>query len=197
MLAIIPARGGSKGLPKKNIRPLYNKPLIGWTISSTNESKYIDKTIVSTDCEEIALIASELNCHVPFMRPDKLSSDSAKAIDVIAHSLNYFHEYDIFIYLQPTSPLRTYKDIDTSILQMVEKKLNSAVSICKTSENPFHTFFKKNGNILPLAEEFLVKNRQELPITYRLNGAIYASYRDIVISKSMITDFEERMKWIF
>ena len=119
ILAIIPARSGSKGLPQKNILPLAGKPLIAWTIEVAKESKYIDKLSISTDDEKIAAVAEAHGCDVPFIRPESLSSDKAKTIDVLVHANKYFTEinevYDYLILLEPTSPLRDSNDIDVAM----------------------------------------------------------------------------------
>jgi len=188
VLAIIPARGGSKGLHMKNIRPLLDKPLIEWTILAANESQYIDKTILSSDDSEIIKTVENLDCEIPFVRPNDLATDNAKAHEVIAHSLNCFKDYDIFVYLQPTSPLRVVQDIDTSIFEMVHGDFRSAVSICKTGENPFCVFVKNNETMTPLFENYFGMNRQELPMTFRLNGAIYSGHRNVVLSEKQVTD---------
>ena len=105
VLAIVPAGGGSKGLPNKNILPIKGKPLIHWTINSASLSKYVDLCIVSTDNSTIAEIAKKSKAVVPFTRPKNISSDSATATDVVSHAINFYgDEYDIIIYLQPTSP---------------------------------------------------------------------------------------------
>src|SRR4030043_1355756 len=110
ILAIIPARGGSKGIPCKNIKPLMKKPLIAWTIEEARANKYIDRLLVSTDDERIARISKRYRAEVPFRRPKKLATDNSKAVDVILHALKWLEDkksavYDLIILLQPTSPL--------------------------------------------------------------------------------------------
>jgi len=182
VLAIIPARGGSKGLPRKNIRPLLGKPLIAWTIEQALASKYLDRVIVSTEDEEIAKISKKFGAEVPFMRPKELATNEAKGIDVVLHTINWMDKnnkfYDLIILLQPTSPLRTSEDIDKAIELLLLKKAKSIVSVCKTKHHPYWS------NTLPedrcmkdfIKREIMNKNRQELPIFYRLNGAIYLSH---------------------
>jgi CMP-N,N'-diacetyllegionaminic acid synthase len=125
ILAIIPARGGSKGIPGKNIKPLAGKPLIAWTIEATKGSRYIDRTIISTDDEDIARVSSEYGAEVPFMRPKEISGDLATDIEFILHALDFFEKSegflpDIVLRLPPTSPLRTSMHIDMGIETLVD-----------------------------------------------------------------------------
>lgn len=189
ILALIPARRGSKGLPGKNIRPLVNKPLIAWTINEAKMSKCIDKIIVSTDSEKIAEISRKYGAEVPFIRPKSLATDAAKGIGVVLHSINWMERndksYSLLILLQPTSPLRTHRDIDNSIEMLFNKNAKSIVSVCETEHHPYW------ANILPqdgcmkdfIKPEIVNKNRQELPKFYRLNGAIYLAYWDYIKNK--------------
>ena len=188
ILALIPARGGSKGLPRKNIRPLLGKPLIAWTIEQAKASKYIDRVVVSTDDEEIADVAKKYGAEVPFMRPKELATDEAKGIDVVFHAMGWFRkneknkQYDLIMLLQPTSPLRTADDIDKAIELLFLKKAKAIVSVCEVDHHPLW------ANTLPenrcmkdfIRKKIMNKNRQELPTFYRLNGAIYLAYWDYI-----------------
>tara|TARA_B100000315_G_scaffold183127_1_gene172038 strand:+ start:183 stop:896 length:714 start_codon:yes stop_codon:yes gene_type:complete len=136
ILAIIPARRGSKRLPGKNIKILGDKPLIAWTIEAAKNSQYIDHIIVSTDSDKIAKVAKNWGVAVPFERPSYLSTDEASSEDVIVHTLNWIEEnegilFDYFILLQPTSPLRQTKDIDQALELMEKKNASSVVSVVK------------------------------------------------------------------
>ncbi|MBA3662154.1 MAG: acylneuraminate cytidylyltransferase family protein [Gammaproteobacteria bacterium] len=178
-LAIIPARGGSKGFPKKNMRVLLDKPMIAYSIEAAQQSKCFDKVIVSTECDEIAKIASAFKADVPFVRPKELATDTAKILDVILHTLDFFESknqfYDMVTLLQPTSPLRTAEDIRLAMQLLVEREAESIVSVCSTDHSPLWT------NVLPedqnlehfLDPKIMQKRRQELPAYYRINGAIY------------------------
>jgi CMP-N,N'-diacetyllegionaminic acid synthase len=142
-LAIIPARGGSKGLPGKNIKKLHNKPLIAWSIESGLKSKYIDKVLVSTDCQNIADTAKKYGASAPFLRPDYLASDTATSFDAVKHAIDYYKnelnlEFDYIVLLEPTSPLREEGDIDNMIEKIIcnEGKFDSIVSIGKVHEHP-------------------------------------------------------------
>ena len=180
ILAIIPARSGSKGLVDKNIKKLNGKPLIAYTIEATKKSNIFDQIIVTTDSEEYATISRQYGAEVPFLRPSKLSLDNTSSMDVIIHVLDELKKqgkvYDCFMLLQPTSPLRTKDDILNSVKMMFDKNANSIVSVCEVDHNPLWSntldqtlsldeFIKEDGNI----------RRQELPTYYRLNGAIYLS----------------------
>ena len=179
VLAIIPARGGSKRLPRKNILDLGGKPLIAWTIEAALKSKYIDKTIVSTDDKEIAEISKRYGTEVPFMRPKELATDTASSIAVIFHAVDFYKQknltFEYIILLQPTSPLRTTEDIDTAFEMLNNKETKAVVSVCEVEHSPLW------ANTLPpdlsmkdfIRPEIKNKRSQDLPKYYRLNGAIY------------------------
>lgn len=179
ILALIPARGGSKGLPRKNIVPLLGKPLIAWTIEGALSSKYLDGIIVSTDDKEIAQIARKYGAEVPFKRPKHLARDSSKGIDVVLHAINWFekkgNQYDLLMLLQPTSPLRTVEDIDGSVEYFFAKQGDVVVSVCEAEHNPLWTNTLPDDMCLKKFINLKVSglNRQELPKYYRLNGSIY------------------------
>ena len=175
ILAIIPARSGSKRLPNKNILNLEGKPLIAWTIEEAKKSKYIDKIVVSTDSEQIAEISRQYGAEIPFLRPAELAQDTTSSIDVIKYCLENIKEnFDYLMLLQPTSPLRTSEDIDNAI-NMLDENTLAVVSVCETEHSPLWS------NTLPedlSMENFLrpeVKNKrsQDLPKFYRLNGAVF------------------------
>ena len=129
VVAIITARGGSKGIPRKNLRELGGKPLIQYTFDAAQSSTLIDEIILSTDDEEIANFAIERGISVPFMRPKDLASDEASSRDVLNHALQHIPKFDHFILLQPTSPLRTSMHVDEALGIYLENKLNSLVSV--------------------------------------------------------------------
>ena len=132
ILAIIPARGGSKGIPHKNIYPLYNRPLIEYTIEAAIKSNRFDDVIVSTDDEEIATASKKAGASVPFMRPENISGDHAKTIDVILHAIDYLNligkNYDIVVLLQATSPLRNSDDIKKALDFFIKNDIRSMAS---------------------------------------------------------------------
>jgi len=184
VLAIIPARGGSKRLPRKNVLPLAGKPLIVWSIEAALASVYIDKTIVSTDDAEIAEISRIAGASVPFMRPPELASDTATSADVVMHALDYLDSqndhYDYSVLLQPTSPLRTNTDIDAALELCIEKDANSIISVCETDHSPlWENTLPPDHSMVGFINESIAKLRsQDLPTYYRINGAIYISKTD-------------------
>ena len=179
ILAVIPARGGSKGVPEKNIREMAGKPLLAWSIDAARQSRFVDEVIVSTDCEKIAQIAKLWGGQVPFLRPAELATDSAKGIDVILHALAWRQAIappvDLVLVLQPTSPLRTAEDIDQAISLFFSKNAKVVVSVCPVDHHPWWTnTLPEDGNMGDfLRPEVINTNRQDLPAFYRLNGAIY------------------------
>lgn len=179
MLAIIPARGGSKGLPNKNILELDGKPLIAHTVEAAIGSKYIDDVIVSTDSEEIAKAAVAAGAENPFMRPEELASDTSRVLDTFIFTLNelkekHNREYKKLVVLQPTSPLRNTKCIDEAIELYNEKEALTVMSV-KESEIPLGWYLSVNEDLSMeyYLKEALVSNRQENRVLYIPNGAIY------------------------
>ena len=181
VLAIIPARSGSKGLPGKNIKLLNGKPLIGWTIDAAISSLFIDEVIVSTDGEEIAEISKKFGAKVPFLRPKDLAGDDSPRIDAILHCIDFLKSqndvYDLVVYLQPTSPLRLASDIDSAIEMLDGEKMEAVISVCEVEHPPFWSnTIPKDGCIKNfLRPEYVGVNRQDLDVCYRLNGAVFVS----------------------
>ena len=189
ILAIIPARKGSKRLASKNMLDLKGKPLIAWKIEEALKSKYIDNIIISTDDENIINLSQQYNgINTPFLRPKKLSSDKASSLDVILHALDFYTfndvNFDYVMLLQPTSPLRKSIDIDNSIEEL-SLEVKSVVSVCETDHSPLWS------NILPdnksmnnfLSKKIQNLRSQDLPKYYRLNGAVYISEVDSLIKE--------------
>ncbi len=175
VLALIPARGGSKGLPGKNIFNVAGRPLIDWTIAAARESRYIDRVVLSSDDDEIVSVARNSGCDVPFKRPAELASDTASTLDVVLHALREIPGFDILVLLQPTSPQRTSADIDAACELYVDTGSESCVSVKEAEESPYWMFSLSPEKMLdpvvpPLPNIF---RRQDLPVTYVLNGAIY------------------------
>jgi CMP-N,N'-diacetyllegionaminic acid synthase len=190
LLAVIPARGGSKGLPRKNILRVKNIPLIAWTIIAAHKSKVVDRLVVSSDDDDIIDAAVKWECEVPFRRPIELSTDTASSIEVILHAVEQLPGYEYVAILQPTSPLRTGDDIDDAFSMLLESGAPSCVSICESKESPYlmHAL-NVNGRINSLLEPLNgVTRRQDLPKSYILNGAIYIARVDWLIeSKTFVT----------
>lgn len=183
ILGLIPARGGSKSLPRKNIRPLLGKPLIVWTIEQALASKYLDRVVVSTDDEEIAEISKKYGAEVPFMRPKELARDDSPTIDAILHALNWFEKkgksFDYLVLFEPTSPLREKDDIDKGVKKLIDNecRADSLVSVGEIAlEHPFISKkINEKGYVKPFYE---VKNsratrRQELSKAYFPYGVLY------------------------
>ena len=184
ILAIIPARGGSKGLPRKNIKVLVGKPLIAWTIEEAKGSKYIDKIVVSTEDKEIAEIAKKYGAEVPFMRPRELAEDKTPTMDVLLHIVNQLEKrgehYDFLALLEPTSPLRDISDIDDCIKLLIDnQKAKAIVSVAKLeSAHPdFNVVINNEGFIRRLTGDsnFEFKRRQDLSDVFFFEGSIYVS----------------------
>jgi len=196
VLAIVTARGGSKGLIGKNTKPLLGKPLIAWTIEPALNSRYIDKLIVSTDDEEIAEISKKLGAEVPFKRSEELSTDFAKSIDVILHAIKFFQSvnehYDLVFVLQPTSPLRTTEDIDSALEYYISKNADSVISVCEIDHHPAFSNTLPDDNLMTgfMRNEFINKNRFDLPRFYRMNGAIYIASTDLIISNKSFMGYK-------
>ena len=178
-LAIIPARGGSKRLPRKNILDLCGKPLISWSIEAALKRKYISKVVVSSDDEEILNISSNFGADI-IKRPYELANDTATTFDAIKHTINNLEKYDYIVLLQPTSPLRNEKHIDEAIELLEEKQADAIVSVCEMDHSPlWSNTLPKDGNMRGfLREEILNKRSQDLEKYYRLNGAIYICKTD-------------------
>jgi CMP-N,N'-diacetyllegionaminic acid synthase len=179
-IAIIPARGGSKRLPRKNVLELNSKPLIAWSIEAGLESHYIDEVMVTTDDDEIAEVSKKYGATVPFKRPEKLADDYAARPEVIKHTIEFYQnelgkQFDYLVFLQPTSPLRDANDIDNAIEFMFEKNGDAVVSVCEL-EHPIHWSgtLLEDKNMSKFLDNVAVQSRsQDLEKYYRLNGAIY------------------------
>jgi len=173
-LAIIPARGGSKRLPNKNILNLAGKPLIAWSIEAAKKSKYIDEVVVSSDSEKILDIAKEYNIKA-LKRAKYLATELASSIDVLKDVLGNFKNYDYLVLLQPTSPLRDETHIDKAIELLKKKNADAVISVCQMEHSPLwaNTLDESLSMENFLKDEVKNKRSQDLPRYFRLNGAIY------------------------
>lgn len=181
VLAVIPARAGSKGLPRKNLRLLGGKPLIDWTVAAARGSSFLDRVILSTEDEETIAHGRSIGCDVPFRRPDELATDTARTIHVLHHLLeNIDGSYDYVVQLQPTSPFRTSSDIDSAIRLCLEANAPACVSVCPVEKSPQWIFSLRQNSrmqpLMPLPER--LSRRQDMPPYYELNGAIYVARVD-------------------
>lgn len=184
VLALIPARGGSKGIPGKNIADLAGKPLIAWTIEAAQACSGVDAIVLSSDEHAIAEVATRFGCAVPFMRPSALATDEASSMDVVYHALEQLPEFDVVLLLQPTSPLRTSADIEACLNLL--KAAPAVVSVRPSVDHPYLTYdINDVGIMTPYAKPSAGQSlrRQDLPGAWCLNGAIYAADADWLKSK--------------
>jgi len=188
LIALIPARGGSKGLTRKNVRLLMGRPLIEWTVEAAKKSKYLDKIIVSTEDAEIADIARRCGAEVPFLRPARLAGDHSLVTDVALHVIDSLkrengEDWRYMVLLQPTSPLRISGDIDSAIREFFSRRNTDAiVGVTEVSENPFwmQTIDGRGllKSLLPPCKT--MGRRQDLPKVYMVNGAIYVCKTNVL-----------------
>jgi len=190
-LGVIPARGGSKGIPRKNIRLLAGRPLIFYTIAAAKGSRCLTRWIVSTDDREIAEVARSFGAEVPFQRPEALARDEATAVEVAAHALAFVEaeekrQYDFLALLEPTSPLRRAEDVDAALTMLDDSGADSVVGLCRLeAPHPAKLKVVEEGIVRPylphLWREGLL--RQQLPPVYYLNGAVYGVRRKVLLEE--------------
>lgn len=190
ILAVVTARGGSKGIPGKNTVPLAGKPLIAWTIEAATAARSVSRVVVSTDSEEIARVSRKWGAEVPFLRPPELARDDSPHVPVVIHAVQWMERHeglkpDYVLLLQPTSPLRTAEDVDSVCALAAKKDADSVVSVCEASQHPYlmKTVLAdgRMKDFIPKPEGYL--RRQDLPLAYLLNGSIYLVKRNILLSK--------------
>lgn len=191
ILGLIPARGGSKGLPRKNIKTLLGKPLIAWSIEQAINSKHVDYIYVSTEDNEIAEISKDFGAEIPFMRPENLAKDSTSTIDVVYHVIDEFKSigkhFDIVALLEPTSPLRKKNDLDLALEKLIES-WNEADSIVGLGEiqleSPFVAQIIQDKYLKPFVDSSKkIKQRQEYPKVYFPYGVIYATKTEVLLKE--------------
>lgn len=194
ILAIIPARGGSKGVLRKNIKLLNGKPLIFYSINVAKQSKFINKFIVSSDDDEIINISKSYNVEVPFKRPDVLAKDGSGSLEVVQHALAFYKSknqfFDAVLLLQPTSPFRKSKFIDKAIEKFIKSDADALVSVLPVPHqfNPHWVFeIKDNSPYLNIVtgEQNIIKRRQDLPDTYYRDGSIYITKTEVINNGSL------------
>jgi CMP-N-acetylneuraminic acid synthetase len=185
VLAIIPARGGSKGIPRKNLKSVGGKSLLAWTSDEAKHSKYIDRLVLSSEDPEIINESKKIGLDVPFVRPTDLAMDTTPGVDPVIHAIQMLPGYDIIILLQLTSPLRTVEDIDGALELMVEKNAPALVSVTEANKSPYWMVsITDDGLMKPVINTDLpITRRQDLPKAYSLNGAIFISKPDFLIEK--------------
>lgn len=194
IIALIPARGGSKGVKKKNIRDLAGIPLIAYTIEAARKSKYIDKVIVSTDSEEIAEVARNCGAEIPFIRPKELAEDTTSTLAVVLHVINTLEKlngWDSLVLLQPTQPLRTAEDVDGAIEYYYSHGEKSLVSIAEVDEHPILMRTLDNEETMKkLLDIPSTVRRQDMEKVYRVNGAIYINKISQITCETSFNDNE-------
>lgn len=189
VLALITARGGSKGLPRKNVLLAGGKPLVAWTVLAALNAESVSRVVLSTDDDEIMAAAEAAGCDVPFRRPSLLASDQASSMDVVIHALGELPGYDYVMLLQPTSPLRTSADIDAAFRFMRDHDAPACVSVTEAEQSPYWMFHVTGHERLQavLEQQPQFGRRQDLPSVYVLNGAIYIAKVDWLLkTKSFV-----------
>ena len=189
VLALIPARGGSKGVPRKNIRLLAGKPLLAYTAEAALAAKRLSRIVLSTDDEEIARIGRQYGLEVPFIRPPELSQDDAPTLPVVQHALHWFEQkgeyFDSVCLLQPTNPLRQPEHIDGCIELLETGDADAVVSVLPVPHqyNPHWVYFQgQQGNLrLSTGEEAPISRRQDLPPAFHREGSLYVTRRDVLM----------------
>lgn len=191
ILGVIPARGGSKGVPRKNLYPIAGKPLIAYTIEAALASEMLTDTIVSTDDVEIARVSREFGAEVPFMRPPELATDTAQAVPTIQHGVREMEKlrgakYDVVVMLQPTTPLRTADDIDACLRKLLDTNADSVISVVDVGGNHPVRMKKIVDDVLVDYDTEAIENmpRQDLPPVYLRAGSVYATRRDVVMEQN-------------
>ena len=193
VLAVIPARGGSKGIPNKNILPLAGKPLIAWTIAAARDSACLDRVVVSTDSEAIAAVARQSGAEAPFLRPAGLAQDDTPTTDSVAHAARWLAEHESYrpeavMILQPTCPLRTAEDIRQALALFVAKAAESVVAVCEAKQHPlWMKQIEADGRLTAYLPQWeAATRRQDLPRIYALNGALFLVRRDLLVERNTV-----------
>ena len=174
VLAVIPARQGSKGLPGKNTRMLAGKPLLGWTISAAQKSEHVDRLVLSSNDPLAIEYAESVNCEVPFVRAEEISTDETAGVDVVLDAVLRCPGFDYVVLLQPTSPLRTSDDIDNSLQFACEQSATSCISVAESLSSPHWMYYRNSKHqLIRVLDGPTFTRRQDLPLAYEPNGAIY------------------------
>lgn len=197
VLAVIPARGGSKGIPRKNIRPLCGRPLLEYTIAAARQAQRLSRIVLSTEDEEIASVGRKLGVEVPFMRPVELARDDTPTLPVVIHAVETLEKqgdtFDAVCLLQPTHPLRTATDIDACVELLQTSQATSVVTVVSVpiKYNPHWVYFQDKQGYLRLStgEAEPIPRRQLLPPAYCREGSVYVVRRDVLMtSRSLYGD---------
>ena len=192
VVCVIPARGGSKGLPGKNIKNFCGKPLIAHTIEQAKQSKYIDRVIVSTEDKEITQISLDYGAEVPFIRPMELAGDNASTIDVLLHAIKWLEEeekynFDILVLLHVTTPLRSVEDIDKCTALLIEEGADNVFSVVEAHRNPYFNMVEETSDgFVRLVKEGCYSARQAAPKVYDMNASIYVWWKNLLKEEKKI-----------
>jgi len=202
VLFIIPARGGSKGLPKKNIRPFLGKSLIHYSIEYARLFVSDENICLTTDDEDIVACANEIGLQVPFMRPAYLASDTSDTFSVLKHAFDYYSKKDqskfkIVVLLQPTSPLREKCHLEEAIT-LYNENIEMVVSVCETKSSPYFTLFEEDAEgLLKICKgDGSFARRQDVPVTYEFNGSIYIINPNVLITKTAFNQITKKVKYV-
>ncbi|MFA5844072.1 MAG: acylneuraminate cytidylyltransferase family protein [Coriobacteriia bacterium] len=215
VLCVIPARGGSKGVPGKNVKPLHGKPLIAYSIEAALAAETVDRVIVSTDDEDIASVSREWGAEVPFVRPAELATDSASTIDVLLHAMDWAeadgYAFDVLLLLHATTPLRAVSDIDEVVRTLVDTGAESVFTVAEAYRNPYFNMVELDADgYAHLVKAGSFSTRQAAPPVYDLNSSIYAwppavlrEKRRVVLERSRVVvmprersvDIDEPLDW--
>jgi CMP-N,N'-diacetyllegionaminic acid synthase len=202
VLGIIPARGGSKGIPGKNIKPLQGKPLLSYTVESAKEASGLTRVILSSDDQEIIRVARQIGLEVPFVRPAELASDTSPTLPVILHELDFFSQqgetFDAVCLLQATNPFRRSGMIDEAIQKFTETKADAVISVLPVPHefNPHWVFESDSQGMLSIAtgEKKIISRRQDLPSSYFRDGAIYLTRTSVLMDQRSL--YGEKLAFI-
>ena len=190
IVCIIPARGGSKGLPGKNIKMFLGKPLIAHTIEQAKKSGLIDRIIVSTDDKKIADISKKYGAEIPFIRPKYLSQDKSSTIKVLLHAIEWIekegYSFDILVLLHATAPQRSIKDINNSIKLIFNKNVSNVFSVTESHRNPYFNMVEVSQGRARLVKRGSFASRQQVPKVYDMNASIYVWWKDVFKNKGKI-----------
>ncbi|HET7361704.1 MAG TPA: acylneuraminate cytidylyltransferase family protein [Salinimicrobium sp.] len=193
ILGLVPARGGSKGIPGKNIKLLGGKPLLQYTVEMAGKSRKLSKLILSSEDEKIIALAKKMGLEVPFVRPENLALDASTSLEVVRYALNFFSEkgenFDAVCLLQPTTPFRQPNLIDDAITKFQKGDYDSLISVRQVPSefNPHWIFEEKDGELnLITGEKDVIPRRQELPRTYYRDGAIYITKTEVVLEQNSL-----------
>jgi CMP-N,N'-diacetyllegionaminic acid synthase len=192
VLAVIPARGGSKGVTRKNIKLLAGRPMLAWTIQAALASQYLDRVVLSSEDQEIIDTARELGCEVPFRRPVELATDETPGIEPVLHALAQLPGHDLVVLLQPTSPLRRASDIDGCLEKLVATGAPACISVREATDHPYWCYQQgASERLLPFVNfpPNTFNRRQDLPRAFAVNGAVYvARVPWLLASHSFLTE---------